>query len=97
VRPREKARCVRCRSILYRGIYSDASRMAAITLGAIFTFLIAQFFPIVELEVGGYNSSATLLGAIRVLWMEQMQARGGGGVPVHDRCCRRWNWARCCM
>jgi paraquat-inducible protein A len=73
LRPREKARCVRCRSVLYRGIYSDASRMAAITLGAIFTFLIAQFFPIVELEVGGYNSSATLLGAIRVLWMEQMQ------------------------
>jgi paraquat-inducible protein A len=73
VRPREKARCVRCRSVLYRGIHSDASRMAAITLGAVFTFLIAQFFPIVELEVGGYNSSATLLGAIRVLWMEQMQ------------------------
>jgi paraquat-inducible protein A len=73
VRPREKARCVRCRSVLYRGIHSDASRMAAITLGAIFTFLIAQFFPIVELEVGGYSSSATLLGAIRVLWTEQMQ------------------------
>jgi len=73
VRPREKARCVRCRSVLYRGIHSDASRMAAITLGAVFTFLIAQFFPIVELEVGGYSSSATLLGAIRVLWMEQMQ------------------------
>lgn len=47
--------------------------MAAITMGAIFTFLIAQFFPIVELEVGGYNTSATLLGAIRVLWNEQMQ------------------------
>jgi paraquat-inducible protein A len=73
VRPREKARCVRCRSVLYRGLHSDASRMAAITLGAVFTFLIAQFFPIVELEVGGYTSSATLLGAIRVLWMEQMQ------------------------
>lgn len=73
VRPREKARCVRCRSVLYRGIHSDASRMAAITLGAVFTFLIAQFFPIVELEVGGYSSSATLLGAIHVLWTEQMQ------------------------
>lgn len=73
VRPREKARCVRCQAILYRGIYSDASRMAAITLAAIFTFLIAQFFPIVELEVNGYSSSATLLGAIRVMWQEQMQ------------------------
>jgi paraquat-inducible protein A len=73
VRPREKARCVRCRSILYRGIHSDASRMAAITLAAIFTFLIAQFFPIVELEVNGYSTSATLLGSIRVMWLEQMQ------------------------
>jgi paraquat-inducible protein A len=73
VRPREKARCVRCRSVLYRGIHSDASRMAAITLAAVITFLIAQFFPIVQLEVGGYSTSATLLGAIRVLWMEKMQ------------------------
>ncbi|MYN16198.1 PqiA/YebS family transporter subunit [Rugamonas sp. FT107W] len=73
VLPREKARCVRCRSILYRGIHSDVNRMAAITLGAIFTFLIAQFCPIVELAVGGYTSSATLSGAIRVLWTERMQ------------------------
>ncbi|RFP23030.1 paraquat-inducible protein A [Duganella sp. BJB488] len=73
VLPREKARCVRCRSILYRGIHSDVNRMAAITLGAIFTFLIAQFCPIVELAVGGYTSSATLSGAIRVLWTEKMQ------------------------
>ena len=64
---------MRCRSVLYRGIHSDASRMAAITMTAIFTFLIAQFFPIVELEVSGYTTSATLLGAIRVMWMEQMQ------------------------
>jgi paraquat-inducible protein A len=74
VRPREKARCVRCRSVLYRGIHSNANRMAAITMGAVFTFLIAQFFPIVQLEVGGYSTSATLLGAIHVLWTEQMQA-----------------------
>ena len=73
VQPREKARCVRCRSVLYRGIYSDVNRMAAITLGAILTFLIAQCCPIVELEVNGYSSGATLLGAIGVLWSEQMQ------------------------
>ena len=73
VQPRQKARCVRCRSVLYRGIYSDVSRMAAITLGAIFTYLIAQCCPIVELEVKGYAISVTLLGAIRVLWNEQMQ------------------------
>ncbi|MFA9216070.1 MAG: paraquat-inducible protein A [Sphingomonadaceae bacterium] len=73
VQPRDKARCVRCRSVLYRGIYSDVNRMAAITLGAIFTFLIAQCCPIVSLEINGYTSGATLLGAIAVLWSEQMQ------------------------
>jgi paraquat-inducible protein A len=73
VRPREKARCVRCGSVLYRGIHSDPNGMAAITLGAIVTFLIAQFFPIVELQIGDYSTSATLLGSIRVLWHEQMQ------------------------
>jgi paraquat-inducible protein A len=74
VRPRAKARCVRCGSVLYRGIHSDPDRMAAITLGAIVVFLIAQFFPIVELQVGGYSTSATLLGSIKVLWHEKMQA-----------------------
>jgi len=73
LQPREKARCVRCSSILYRGIRSDPRAMAAITLAAIFTFLIAQFFPIVELSVGGYSISATLLGSIHVLWREKME------------------------
>lgn len=47
--------------------------MAAIVLATAITFVIAQFFPIVQLEVGGYATSATLLGAIRVLWTEQMK------------------------
>ncbi|WP_245774208.1 paraquat-inducible protein A [Rugamonas rubra] len=71
--PRQKARCVRCRSVLYRGSGAGPERMAAIVLGAILTFLIAQFCPIVELEVNGLRSSATLFGAIVVLWREQMQ------------------------
>lgn len=50
-----------------------ANRMAAIVLGALLTFLIAQFFPIVQLDVNGNSSSATLLGAIGVLWSENMQ------------------------
>ncbi|KQV91227.1 paraquat-inducible protein A [Massilia sp. Root351] len=70
---REKARCVRCGSVLYRGSPPNLDRIAAITLGAVIVFLIAQFFPIVQLDVNGYTTSATLLGAIRVLWQEQMQ------------------------
>ncbi|MBB5606625.1 paraquat-inducible protein A [Janthinobacterium sp. S3M3] len=73
LRPREKARCVRCRSVLYRGSSADLNKVVALTLGAAFVFLIAQFFPIVELDINGLTSSATLLGSIRVLWSEQMQ------------------------
>jgi paraquat-inducible protein A len=72
VRPREKARCVRCRSVLYRGIHSDASRMAAIVLAALIAYVIAQCYPIVELEVNGNVSRATLLGSILVLWQGHM-------------------------
>jgi len=72
VRPREKARCVRCRSVLYRGIHSDASRMAAIVLAALIAYVIAQCYPIVELEVSGNVSRATLLGSILVLWQGHM-------------------------
>ena len=73
LQPREKARCVRCGSVLYRGIRSDPRAMAAITLAAIFTYLIAQFFPIVELSIGGYSIDSTLMGAIYVLWHEKME------------------------
>ncbi|MDN2716845.1 paraquat-inducible protein A [Janthinobacterium sp. SUN120] len=77
LRPREKARCIRCRSVLYRGAHArgpsaELTKVVALTLGAAFVFLIAQFFPIVELDVNGLTSSATLLGSIRVLWSEQM-------------------------
>jgi len=77
LRPREKARCIRCRSVLYRGTHArgasaELTKVVALTLGAAFVFLIAQFFPIVELDVNGLTSSATLLGSIRVLWSEQM-------------------------
>jgi len=68
----EKACCVRCHAILYRGKDADLNRMSAIILAAIFTFLIAQCCPIVQLSVSGNTSSVTLTGAIRVLWVEQM-------------------------
>jgi len=63
---------VRCRSVLYRGIHSDASRMAAIVLAALIAYVIAQCYPIVELEVNGNVSRATLLGSILVLWQGHM-------------------------
>jgi len=73
LRPREKARCTRCGAILYRGTSSDLARVVALILGAALVFLIAQCSPIVEITYSGIRSSATLMGAIRVLWSEQMR------------------------
>ncbi|MES2742495.1 MAG: paraquat-inducible protein A [Pseudomonadota bacterium] len=73
LRPRERACCIRCSATLYRGTSADLGRIIAITLGALLVYLIAQCCTIVELEFSGMTSSATLLGAIGVLWAEQMQ------------------------
>ncbi|HEX8602665.1 MAG TPA: paraquat-inducible protein A [Pseudoduganella sp.] len=75
--PEQRARCTRCGSVLYRwhatGPTPTPASMVAITLGAVLVYLIAQFFPIVELEMSGFTSGATLLQAIGVLWSERMQ------------------------
>ncbi len=74
LRPRERARCVRCTSILYRGVGADLNRMAAIIMATLLTFLIAQLCPIVGVDFNGQHTSSTLFGAIGVLWSEQMEA-----------------------
>jgi paraquat-inducible protein A len=49
------------------------NKVAAVVLGSILTFLIAQFFPIVKAEFNGVMTSSTLIGAIGVLWSENME------------------------
>jgi paraquat-inducible protein A len=73
----QRARCTRCAGVLYKwyatGPAPTPASMVAVTLGALLTYLIAQCFPIVELELNGLTSAATLLQAIGVLWSERMQ------------------------
>lgn len=75
--PEQRARCTRCGSVLYRwhatGPTPTPASMVAITLGAVLVYLIAQCFPIVELQMSGFTSGATLLQAVGVLWNERMQ------------------------
>ncbi|MTW01788.1 PqiA/YebS family transporter subunit [Duganella ginsengisoli] len=72
--PRDKARCVRCRSVLYRGVDPDLNRIAAITMGALIVFLIAQLSPIVRLEMNGNTSTSTLPHAVAIMWGQGMRA-----------------------
>lgn len=73
----QRARCTRCGNVLYRwyagGPAPTPASMVAVTLGAVLVYLIAQCFPIVELEMNGITSGATLLQAIAVLWGERME------------------------
>lgn len=73
----ERASCTRCRHELYRwhagGPTRRAETLAALTLGALLVYLLAQLFPIVTLTMGGITSSVTLFESVGVLWNEQMQ------------------------
>ncbi|HEX7683077.1 MAG TPA: paraquat-inducible protein A [Trinickia sp.] len=67
------ARCPRCGAVLYRPSAVQLDRISALTMAALFTFLIAQAFPIVELDLNGVTSQTTLAGALVALWNEQME------------------------
>lgn len=66
----EKARCVRCGTVLYRRSRLRHDQVLALVVGALLTFMIANSFPIVDLQVQGIRRSATLFGSILALWNE---------------------------
>jgi paraquat-inducible protein A len=70
---RRTARCPRCGAILYGSASGRLEGITAMTMAALITFLIAQGFPIVELETNGITSQTSLIGAIVALWNEDMQ------------------------
>ncbi len=70
---RRLARCPRCKATLYSSTSGRLDGICAITLAALITFLIAQGFPILELEANGITSQTSLFGAIQALWAENMQ------------------------
>jgi paraquat-inducible protein A len=70
---KSSARCPRCGAMLFRSGSIQLEKICAVTVGALITFLIALTFPIVELEVNGITSRATLPGALVVLWNENME------------------------
>jgi paraquat-inducible protein A len=70
---RTSAKCLRCGATLYPSVSTKLDKVCAITLGALITFLIAQGFPIVELETNGITSATTLIGAIIAMWDDGME------------------------
>ena len=70
---RAVARCPRCGATLYRGMTRRLDIITAMTLAALFTFLIAQGYPIIQLDANGITSQTTLFGALVALWNENME------------------------
>lgn len=70
---RAVARCRRCNAVLYQKHGATLERMLAVTLTAVIVFLIANSFPIVELQAQGITTRTTLFGAIIRLWQEQKE------------------------
>ena len=73
---RTVARCRRCRCLLYRPPNDNLDRPLSFTLAAAMLFIIANFFPIVGLELKGQSSAATLVGTAQALWAHDMKLLG---------------------
>jgi paraquat-inducible protein A len=65
---RTTAHCPRCGTLLYRAMSSNLDRVCAITLAALITFLIAQAFPIVELDAKNMQVVAVLVFCSTILF-----------------------------
>lgn len=69
---RGAACCVRCGAILHRSRRDSLDRTLAFTLAAAVLFVLANAFPLVGIEVQGQRSAATLFGAARALYHQDM-------------------------
>ena len=70
--PAEIARCLRCEAELERHTGSRTERLLPLTVASLIMFVIANSFPIVEIEVQGMSNQTTLLGAVLSLGQEGM-------------------------
>ena len=69
---REVARCPRCGTELARHPGAQQHRILPLAVASLVLFVIANLFPIVEIELQGRRSQTTLLGAVLVLNSEGM-------------------------
>lgn len=65
--------CVRCNAVLFRHTPDLVDRGLAWTLAAAILFVVANFFPIVGLEVQGTLNATSLYGAVERIWDNDMQ------------------------
>lgn len=72
-----KALCGRCGAVLYRSHPRGNERALALALAGLFLFILANYFPIATLILGGERVEATLYGAVRHLYRTEMRLLAG--------------------
>ncbi|KWE99467.1 paraquat-inducible protein A [Burkholderia pseudomultivorans] len=66
------ARCLRCGGLLYRESTLAYVRLLPLVLAALILFVISIAFPIVELDISGMRTQATLWGTVEALFLDDM-------------------------
>jgi paraquat-inducible protein A len=69
---REIAHCERCGAELERNVERQVEHMVPLTVACLIVFIIANSFPIVQIEIQGIRSSTTLIGAVFALGKDGM-------------------------
>jgi paraquat-inducible protein A len=67
----EIARCLRCGAELDRNAQQRRHHLLPLTIASLIIFVIANIFPIVEMELQGLHSQTTLIGAVLALATEE--------------------------
>jgi paraquat-inducible protein A len=70
----QRAACPRCGAVIREAKADPVGRPLALTAAALLLFLPANFLPILELNILGQSSAATMVGAVDVLFT--------GGLPL---------------
>lgn len=68
----EIARCTRCGGELDRNAQQRRNHLLPLTIASLIIFVIANVFPIVEMELQGLHSQTTLIGAVLSLATEDI-------------------------
>jgi paraquat-inducible protein A len=66
----EIARCTRCGAEMDRNAQGRRNHLLPLTIASLIIFVIANIFPIVEMELQGLHSQTTLVGAVLSLATE---------------------------
>jgi paraquat-inducible protein A len=74
--PGAKARCVRCGCVLAKLPTGRRDLPLALTLAAIFIFILANTSPLMDLSVVGRTASTTIVGGAYQMWLEGERITG---------------------